>query len=644
MEFLLYHYYCGTAEIFPRRIVVKIWLKMTLIFSILQVLVILTIGAVVVLAVRTTVMGMVEKESRAMLAAISETVEICGNEAGTRQVLEKYILNRKLGESGFYFVLNTEGTYLIHPKPAVKGANWKGKEKFVDYILAHYRGTAEERFVRYVSPETGRWKQVHFTYLPEQDWILCSSAWEHEMYAGITTVGIYLLVILAAVLLVTVLVTVRLSLHVGNAFRTIAYALEKVGKGDLTVKVDVDTWSRETALASRSLNDAVLVNMREAIRRVKHSSLESTHVKNELTTAAEETGAALNQIAANIHSIQERIARLLENISSNTELVDKVSLSMEDISNQIEEQGSMVEQSNASLNEMLSSVIHMSSITGQRRDATIKLAENLKDSSSRLIEANRIFSEGVASQIGSIQEAAEAIQKIAAQTNLLAMNAAIEAAHAGESGRGFAVVAEEIRKLAENSSGSSRRISETIRSVVAHIGTSGQTFRDIQTSFAATVEESRQTVEAFQEIDSGTRELSEGGKQILSAMTVLEETSSRIKEHVKNITENIHVVNRSEKQIHDLSTENTQGIKEISIGIREVNEAMHLVNDLNVQLSGIVEEIEAGTRIFVTEETGPEGPEGPEGVQKEAQKGRKAGIRAPSASEEERGVKELDLT
>jgi hypothetical protein len=71
---------------------------------------------------------------------------------------------------------------------------------------------------------------------------------------------------------------------------------------------------------------------------------------------------------------------------------------------------------------------------------------------------------------------------------------------------------------------------------------------------------------------------------------------------------------------------------------------MHLVNDLNVQLSGIVEEIEAGTRIFVTEETGPEGPEGPEGVQKEAQKGRKAGIRAPSASEEERGVKELDLT
>lgn len=581
----------------------KIWLKMTLLFTVLQVIVTILIGGTVLYVVRNTVVEMVEQESRAMLSAITETVAMCEDQGDSFRMVEQYILNRQIGENGFYFVLDRSGKYLVHPNPSVKGENWAGQEDFIDYILANYREGPEKRFARYVSPKTGQWKQVYFQFIPENGWIVCSSAWEHEMYAPIKSIAIVLGGILIAALLISSLVIVRTSRHVGKALNRIAGSLERVGQGDLTVEVGVDRWSKETEVATQSLNEAVVVNMRNTIMGVKNSSIESKNIKNELTTAAEETGAALNEITANVKSIQNRIEHLMENIEGNTGSMEKISSNMGDISGQISEQSAMIEESTASINEMLSSVINVSGITTQRREATSKLADNTRTASSQLNEANRIFREGVASKIGSIQEAAESIQKIAAQTNLLAMNAAIEAAHAGDAGKGFAVVASEIRNLAENSSTSSKTISETIKSIVQNIERSGETFQEVESSFSNTVEESQQTVDAFQEIESSTLELTEGGKQILTAMTSLEETSNNIKERAEMINSDAQSVYTSEKEIKDLSFENTQGINEISIGISEVNDAMQLVNELNIQLGKIVDDIEAGIKIFRTEKS-----------------------------------------
>jgi len=584
----------------------KIWLRLTLLFGILQLVIMLGVGAVTLTVVRNTVKELVAEESREMVATISDASElIIQSGSGENSALEyvrRLVQDRSIGDTGFYFILHPNGEYLIHPNETVEGKNWKNTHDFINYIVSHGQSPTDERFIRYVSPKTGEWKQVYFEAVEGPGWIVCSSAWEHEMYSPIQTLAFILTGILVAALMLTLLVVSSVSRNVGRVLGDIAGNLEEIGQGDLTTHIEVDNWSTETRQASEALHDAVVVNMRNAVNSVKHSVSESYEVKNDLAAASEQTAAALNQIDANVGSITTRIERLNQQIDTNAGHINNMSRHFDEVMQQISEQSSMVEESTASMNEMMSSLMNVANITSQRQQSVLQLTESSQKVSSQMDEANRLFTEGVTAKIDTIQGAAAAIRKIAAQTNLLAMNAAIEAAHAGDAGRGFSVVAEEIRNLSEISTTNSANIAEALKEVVKSIEQAGTLFGEVQSSFAVTNTETKETLNAFQEIESSTSELSDGGKQILSAMTSLESTSERIKEKTNELSSGVQDILESDQNIGNLSLENLSGIKEISVGVHEVSEAMQSVNDLNTKLGDAIEEIESGVAIFRTEQ------------------------------------------
>ncbi|MCK5736602.1 MAG: Cache 3/Cache 2 fusion domain-containing protein, partial [Spirochaetaceae bacterium] len=151
--------------------------RLAILFTLVQILMAGIIGISLSLVVRGIIEKMVENESRAMVSSISETLglfEETMNSSGTQgddfQTIRQFVLDRKIGETGFYFVLDNEGKYIVHPNNEVEGLSWVGKKPFIDYIMAHRDASLDERFIRFVSPKTGEWKQVYFSRVSELGW------------------------------------------------------------------------------------------------------------------------------------------------------------------------------------------------------------------------------------------------------------------------------------------------------------------------------------------------------------------------------------------------------------------------------------------------------------------------------------------
>jgi methyl-accepting chemotaxis protein len=392
------------------------------------------------------------------------------------------------------------------------------------------------------------------------------------------------IVIIIAVI-VTIVVAVVIFFVLGSTVKPIinvATTLKDIseGEGDLTKTVNVQSKDEIGDLA-RYFN-ATLGKIKQLVITIKNQSVTLFDIGNELASNMTETAAAINEITANIQSIKGRAINQSASVTQTNATMEQITVNIDRLNNQVENQTASVAKSSSAIEEMLANINSVS-------QTLLKNAESVRS----LLDASDVGRTGLQEVSTDIQEIAReseglleinaVMENIASQTNLLSMNAAIEAAHAGEAGKGFAVVADEIRKLAESSGEQSKTIGMVLKKIKQSIDKITMSTDSVLNKFEAIDGGVKTVSEQTENIRNAMEEQSVGSRQILEVIGQLNEITRMVKAGSEEMFEGSKEVITEGKNLEMATQEITNGINEMASGADEINVAVNRVNEISGQ-------------------------------------------------------------